>query len=400
MLYSILLIINNTLPSSLARLTSFLFIHLLLMIIICSRLPHIRIRKPNTDVCEICLWYRARPMDEGKAIHLGHVKTQRDALNSTIRDSRLPLFSHTVQLTFGFAERVLLPMFADTPTDIYFKAGLKVDLFGVDNTTQVQTNYVLPEGKWPGEKGVNAIASMLYRDVVANHADKTTIHYMADISSGQNKSRFMIWFLSFLSTTLNKTFHLRFLIAGHSKNFRDACFGLCKRSLKGKNVFTPNDVVNCYDSSGRCNTVATASGAVFYDWRTFLDQFYSGTIDYISKMHEFRFTPDEPGIVSYKRFHISSSGDGAGDWMAQRLWRKSVYAQSLCDPTGAGLRPLSSFVVPPSTYSLESRIVYPGLTRKQYLQREIVDHYFVGERAGHASLYFEDGSSTPEETPP
>jgi hypothetical protein len=49
------------------------------------------------------------------------------------------------------------------PGEFYFQSGLMVDLFGIaDDLRWLQWNYLLTEGHWPKEKGVNCVASMLH----------------------------------------------------------------------------------------------------------------------------------------------------------------------------------------------------------------------------------------------
>lgn len=355
-------------------------------------LPTIKIRNPKTDICDTCMNMRVNNMVAEREDHLLRAMHQRLCFNENIRSTRLSGNSHTVQLTFDYAEKILLPRFTDTPKDIFYKIGLKVDLFGIgNNTMQLQTNYVLPEGHWPGDKGINSIASFLYHDILLNHRDKTSISYMADNCGGQNKNKYMMWFLSFLSITLGKTISLRFLIAGHTKNFCDACFGLCKRSLRGKDIFTPHDVIAAYKESGRCNLVATPRGVTFYDWKKFLAQFYGKQVTDISRMHEFQFTPESLGFVAVKKYENLPQ-----QWSNQNLLRPTSSPANVIAPSGE-YRPLADFVIDPTTYSLGAQKVKTkdgDITRLQYLQDDIVNHYYVGSRVGHALLYFEDGSTS------
>ena len=44
----------------------------------------------------------------------------------------------------------------------------------------------------------------------------------------------------------------------------------------------------------------TTSKVVWYDWKSFLSQFFSGAVRDISLQHEFEFHRDQPGVVKYK----------------------------------------------------------------------------------------------------
>ena len=303
-----------------------------------------------------------------------------------------------VQLTFDYAEKVLLPLFKDTPKGIFYKVGRKMDLFGIgNNTTSVQHNYVLPEGNWPGDKSINSLCSMIYERILDEHNRRQQIRFMADNCPGQNKNRFMIWWMSYMSFALSdeesKLPHLqslvfKFLIAGHTKNFSDACFGLCKRSIKGKDVFTPKQLIACYNDSATCNRVVTTSKVVWYDWKSFLSQFFSGTVKDLSFQHEFEFHRDQPGVVKYKELFDSPN------WSKQNLLKPGVTANDVVNPSG-NFRRLDEFIVPPETYLLGDNVITRkqkgNITREQYLREQIIGEWFIGDKEHLVEEYFQNG---------
>lgn len=64
-------------------------------------------------------------------------------------------------------------------------------------------------------------------------AAEGTLYLTADNCGGQNKNRFFLWFLSWI-TLIGKEnrVKLALLVAGHTKNACDGGFGLVKRRLK------------------------------------------------------------------------------------------------------------------------------------------------------------------------
>jgi hypothetical protein len=137
--------------------------------------------------------------------------------------------------------------------------------------------------------------------------------------------------------------------------------------------------------------VVTTSSFVFYDWKAFLSQFYRERIKEISKMHEFQFMHEQPGSVSYKKYH-----DSIGHWGIQTVLMSSCSIDQVRNPSGS-YKSISEFAIDPSTYSLGRCIIRreakEDISRFQYLKSEIVDHYLCGSRSGHAPLFFENGSS-------
>jgi len=362
------------------------------------RLPTIRIRMPKTDICDTCANLRKTSELQLHQQHLAQAHVQRCAFKAWVAESRTPAGSHAVVLTFDYAEKILLPLFTDTPKSMFYTVGLKVDLFGVGNNTDLlQHNYVLPEGHWPADKSLNSVGSMLYHNITTHHVDKTTLLFMADNCSGQNKNMYMMWFLSYVSI-VHPGFALiclRFLVAGHTKNFCDACFGMCKRSLKGQDVITPRDVTRLYETSSKCNLVErTDTGVVWYDWKEFLAQFYKGVVPHIFSMHEFEFRTASPGIVFYK------DKANSAEWMQQPLLRPGLTAADITGTEGT-FRPLSDFIVDPATYAPMDKIVKkePDMTRRQYLHIQVMDQMLVGNLAEHRNYFFGAGGPVQGEPP-
>lgn len=180
----------------------------------------------------------------------------------------------------------------------------------------------------------------------------------------------------------------KFLIAGHTKNFCDACFGLCKRSIKGKDVFTPKQLIACYNDSATCNRVVTTSKVVWYDWKSFLSQFFSGAVQNISSQHEFEFHRDQPGVVKYKELFDSPN------WSKQNLLKPGVTANDVVNPSG-NFRRLDEFIVPPEKYLLVNNVITRkqkcDITREQYLRDEVIGSWFIGDKKDLVEEYFQNG---------
>lgn len=272
-----------------------------------EKCPHVKIFNPKYDLCNSCCELKKIPVDNSEIIlynHLQNAYLQRSTFNENVKSTRLDCNINTnVQLTFDYAEKILIPRYVDQQASFYFKTGLKVDLFGVaNNTAGIQSNYVLPEGRCPTDKGINSIASMLFHNLNKYHGNIINLYLMADNCSGQNKNCYMMWFLCYLVIRFDKfnKILLKFLIAGHTKNFCDAAFGLCKRSIKRKDVLTPKHVVEAYRASSKCNIVETVDNVTFYNWKEFLGQFFVNKVPEMTLQHEFKIEKNELGKVFTK----------------------------------------------------------------------------------------------------
>lgn len=356
-----------------------------------KKCPHIKIRKPRTDVCEKCTELRAIGDLDGLEDHLVMAKDEREAFKQSILRTR-ERSETEMQISFDFAEKITIPRFVDQPKGEYYLTGLTMDFFGVaNNTTGIQLNYVLAEGHWPQDKGATTVCSMLKHFIDNNASQKRRLRFMAGNCSGQNKNKYIMWFFAYLAMTMEGLgrIDLQFLIAGHTKNFCDASFGLVKKSLKNKNLLSPENVVRCATNSAKCNTVETAGAVGWYDWRAFLEQFFDGQVPHISKHHIFAFSRSKPGYVWCKELSTTP-----GMRMYSML-REGVTAEMVCNPQPP-LKPLEEFRIDPQTYALMNQKGQPNVRglekRDDYLKFAVLDRYYLGELDETKKHFCLDGS--------
>ena len=357
-----------------------------------QKYAHVKIFNPKYDLCNTCCYLRKKKGSESQLYnHYKDAYIQRKSFNNNVELTRsINYITTSVQLTFDYAEKILIPKYVDQQQSIYFKTPLKIDLFGVANNTRgIQSNYVLPEGHWPADKGINSIASMLFHNIKKNFANTNinTIYLMADNCSGQNKNCFMMWFLLYLCAILPtcSTIYLKFLIAGHTKNFCDAAFGLCKRAIKRKDILTPKDVVKAYRESSICNIVELVNEVIFYDWKSFLGQFFDKKVAEMTLQHEFMFVKGNFGSVCYKKFATDSA------WNTASLLIANIKIEDIQNAGNSNTiyEPLSKFIINPVTYSLESkRGSSDEVNRKQYLDKDVVEKYLVGDDEQFREAFF------------
>ena len=179
-----------------------------------------------------------------------------------------------------------------------------------------------------------------------------------------------------------------------TKNFCDACFGLCKRSLKAKDVLTPKDVFEVYTASAKCNQVELADNVVWYDWKAFLGQFFNKQVPRMSAMHNFEFRPGSPGVGFFKEY------DDTPYWTPSSLFADGVTANIVRNPTG-DYRPLSDFMVNADTYAPMDKIVKPdpATTRRQYLHMKVIYDLLTGDLVLHRNFFFWAGGPLQGEPP-
>jgi len=103
-------------------------------------------------------------------------------------------------------------------------------------------------------KGANSIISMLHHFFEVHGLGETSAHLHADNCTGQNKNRFMMYYLMWRCMTgLHDHITISFLLVGHTKFAPDWPFGLMKQSFHWTKIGDLDDIVNCVAQSSFIN---------------------------------------------------------------------------------------------------------------------------------------------------
>ena len=212
-----------------------------------DKVSWLKIVSKGSDFCDTCTYYRSsidtalNPQVKHELINslkihrdlaLQEFKHYKNLMTNAENDEE----SNRIHIIFDFAEKVLLPYLQKQPGQLHFTTSLKFDLFGIHYSNLKQTFiFGLVEGHWPNAKSGNEVCSMIsyFLGLLKTIRNVKYIDMAADNCSGQNKNRFVIWFLCWLIINLDyESIILRFLISGHTKNRCDGAFGLVKKKLK------------------------------------------------------------------------------------------------------------------------------------------------------------------------
>ena len=194
---------------------------------------------------------------------------------------------------------------------------------------------------------------MLHHFFATHGFGETSVHLHCDNCTGQNKNRFMMYYLMWqVLCGLHEEITLSFLIVGHTKFAPDWCFGLAKQCYRRTLVSSLDDIANTVARSSVVNVpqlVGTLDGDLLvptYNWSEFFEDRVTKTaLKGISKFQHFRFSRSTPGVVHVKN---SSNGIEKITLLKDRSWK-------------------------PSPHELPETVVPNGLSpeRKQYLYEKI-----------------------------
>jgi len=298
--------------------------------------PYVVRTRPMTDLCWECqrnneaLYRSANLPDSVKSAkviqqqqHLTLVHEERSIYNSMVHDAKLTVAAAGIETlacnepcsndfamhySFDFAQQVHYPSSPLQPGPMYFLVPRKCGIFGVCcEALPQQVNYLIDEGMCTS-KGSNAVISYLHHFFGKWGLGETELHLHCDNCSGQNKNKFMLWYLCWrIICKLHRSATLNFMISGHTKFAPDWCFGLLKQRYRRTAVSSLADIAGVVDSStvvgvNRAEIVGTEDGQVnvpTFDWQAYFQTFFK-PFPGIKSIQHFRFSADCPGIVFYR----------------------------------------------------------------------------------------------------
>ena len=181
-------------------------------------------------------------------------------------------------------------------------------------------------------KGANAIISMIHHFFTNHGLGETVVYLHADNCSGQNKNRYMMYYLMWrVLTNQHGDITISFLPVGHTKFFPDAGFGMLKRRFRATEVGCLSDIVKVVEESATMNCaelVGDQNGNVkvkMYDWITFFeDHVVKSALKGIKSYSHFRFSSKEPGTVYVRQSCDVSSGERRINLLKDMSWRPSA----------------------------------------------------------------------------
>lgn len=283
------------------------------------RLRHIRLRSSRTDMCDFCELQKRKIAgtklhDEAKAEKitaelLAHQKSyqgERALYNSEREQSKLhrkefrkgkrtadECIEH---ISMDYGQSIAVPHTADQLGGTFYLHMRNFLLFGIFSVLEnIQFCYTYDERE--AAKGANEVLSFLH-DFLANRQVKTPyIRIHADNCRGQNKNKYVMWYLVWLvSTGRLKRAEIKFMIKGHTHFIVDSGIGHTKRELRRSDVFCLNHWAEVINRSAKTNRAKIVTGNDVYDWKKGLSSHFKPFAG-ISKFQHFVADCCEPGWI-------------------------------------------------------------------------------------------------------
>ncbi|XP_078725585.1 LOW QUALITY PROTEIN: uncharacterized protein LOC144942661 [Lampetra fluviatilis] len=194
-----------------------------------------------------------------KNTHLGAAVGQRRTVSKFVNeyvkqhapDQKVPDTSQIEDFGGSFA----MPHYGHIrPSADYFNSNLMVRNFVPADITSRVNNVIFYDERAHG-KDAEALCSLRFVYHMKLLTMKTarmipsTLLVILDNCVGQNKSQLAMMFFAMLSLLLCSKVILLYLIPGHSHNQADRVVAWCRNAMKGKNFYTPMDIVQAVNDT-------------------------------------------------------------------------------------------------------------------------------------------------------
>ena len=201
----------------------------------------------------------------------------------------------SIHYSVDYIQNIMLPSFAQHPSQLYFKTGRKINLFVACNEGSPHGFlYAIDEDKVTGN-GADEVISMLHNYINTEHYGEKTMHCHANNCGGQNKNNAFIHYMMWRCIVgLNTTITYAFMLVGHTRFGPDWLAGMFKSKFTKADVQCLEDVAEVVR---KCSVTAkvlqprlvgsSASPVPTYHWQEHLKQYFK-PLPAIRKYHNFR----------------------------------------------------------------------------------------------------------------
>ena len=202
-------------------------------------------------------------------------------------------------ISMDFGQAIGVPHTTDQLGGTFFLHMRNFHLFGIYSVLEnTQVCYTYDERE--AGKGSNEVISFLHRFLSNRKIQTPNIRIHADNCRGQNKNKYVIWYIVWLASTGRvRHIELKFMIKGHTHFIVDSGIGHTKRELRRSDVFCLEDWAKVIDRSASTNKAIIVDGNDVYDWKKGLRRYFK-PLSGISKFQHFAADNSTPGQIWVK----------------------------------------------------------------------------------------------------
>ncbi len=286
------------------------------------QIQNIKIRSPRSDMCDYCELQKRKiagikPHDEEKAERLteelhSHQKSYREERNiynaerekslkdgQKYRDGKIKIEECIEHIGIDYGQSIGAPSTTDQLGGTFYLQMRNFLLFGVCSALE-NTQHCYTYDEREAGKGSNEVISFLHHFLATRKIQTPNIRIHADNCRGQNKNKYVMWYLIWLAATGRvKHIELKFMIKGHTHFIVDSNIGHIKRELRQSNVFCLKHWEEVIRRSSVTNNAKVVNGNDVYDWKKGLSPYYKD-FKGISQFQHFYVDSDEPGYIMTK----------------------------------------------------------------------------------------------------
>jgi hypothetical protein len=226
-----------------------------------------------------------------------------DSLDSPFTDlDETPTVTVQVQAE-DFGGGLALPFYGlARPSVDYYQSNLVLHNFVIADVS-LNVNHIYFYDERAQGKGSHAMCSLRLRYHLSKMDQRCTSNLsLLDNCVGQNKSNAVLKFSAMLSLLLYKRVCLLYLVSGHSHMIADRVVAWMKQSIKGKNLYHPNQFVEEARKVKSIDAEFLDHGVgqhhFFVGWNELLDEHFQNMPPGFTANHWFEF---ENGCVTYRQ---------------------------------------------------------------------------------------------------
>ncbi len=178
------------------------------------------------------------------------------------------------------------PDTADQPGGTFYLHMRNFHLFSICSILENNQIFYTYDEREAG-KGADEVISFLHDFLAGRKIQTPDIRIHADNRTGQNKNKYVMWYLiRLVATGRIRRIEFKFMIKGHTHFIADSGIGHAKKELRRSDVFCLNHQAEVINGSSTANKARVVNAGNVYNWKKELQPYFKA-FDGIGKFQHF-----------------------------------------------------------------------------------------------------------------